>query len=357
MKSVLLVLLSLEVFAFSNLPKGSHYHLNITSSKRGKCLYNRRNLNKEQLNIIYGTNLKTNAKGLTLEEITRHFNCIFLKRNLQRDNKAIKISPDNIFTKLKNENDKLRKIHGKIKYLGLINKSYKYDLIQQNGITTALVKIHFKKGIRFSSRAFSNAKKVIKKKLSSAEKTWNRQSPDNLRFKFKLEKNPNQAHFSVNLLNKLTRGPYDTNWSVKWSKKDITHEIGHMLGLDDEYDNVNYTLFGEANRFLISKKQRERIKEKVQKDNYEKMQESISLIRESSDFDEEEKVEKIIELKEYYKSELQEELEDNLFSKRYNIGLDRSSKCDKRSFMCDQYNGNLYKWHIYTIFKRFYLEK
>jgi M6 family metalloprotease-like protein len=57
-------------------------------------------------------------------------------------------------------------------------------------------------------------------------------------FLFEVVRDRSQAHFSVQVKDE-TRGPYDANWARDWNGKVIAHEVGHMLGLGDEYQTVS----------------------------------------------------------------------------------------------------------------------
>jgi hypothetical protein len=38
------------------------------------------------------------------------------------------------------------------------------------------------------------------------------------------------------------RTPFDVTWGAEWSWHLLAHEIGHMMGLDDEYGQIDKTL-------------------------------------------------------------------------------------------------------------------
>ena len=86
-----------------------------------------------------------------------------------------------------------------------------------------------------------NDKTEFALKLKQAQNVWNtnRVATDfDYAFKFDLVSDESQADFSVNILDS-TRGPYDTNWGREWTGLVLAHEVGHMLGLGDEYQTIS----------------------------------------------------------------------------------------------------------------------
>lgn len=143
-------------------------------------------------------------------------------------------------------------ILGKITYVEFFPKKYNYDVIYSPNSTdiTLKVKVHFKNA---SGQDLEN----FKKKFILAEQIWNsNQVPMDFKYQFQFQvvNSSKEAHFSVLVLDD-TRGPYDTSWNRNWKEKTIAHELGHMLGLGDEYETITsesfclpHSLMCESNR-------------------------------------------------------------------------------------------------------------
>jgi len=128
-----------------------------------------------------------------------------------------------------------RKITGKITYVGFVRLSYNYDLIPDGkGGLIIEVRVHFKNPVGHDLNYFGEH-------LKNASEIWNRhQVPLSFpyQFRFSVEPDSSRAHFSVNIQDS-TRGPYNTNWSRTWQGPTIAHEVGHMMGLADEYKTLS----------------------------------------------------------------------------------------------------------------------
>lgn len=128
------------------------------------------------------------------------------------------------------------KIEGTLGYVNnVIKKRYAYDIIiMPNGERVMNVRIHLKDPV---GEDFNN----FQQKILTAENIWNqaRVSSDfNYSFKFELVTDASTAHYSVNVFDQ-TRGPYDLNWGRNWSAITVSHELGHMLGIGDEYQTLS----------------------------------------------------------------------------------------------------------------------
>lgn len=134
--------------------------------------------------------------------------------------------------------DKASEISGRITYAALFPKEYRYSVTYgEKGEVIIGVRIHLK-GLRQGEGADFAAK------IKEAQGIWNqgRAAMDfAYGFRFDLVEREEDAQFSVQVLDS-TRGPYDQYWSRKWTGRAIAHEIGHMMGLGDEYKTLKGTI-------------------------------------------------------------------------------------------------------------------
>lgn len=138
---------------------------------------------------------------------------------------------------LKNQNIDVfgttKTFNGTMTYVYVFKKKYKYDVVFQNNRYIFNVRIHFNGATPKDYIEFY-------KKIKLAEKEWNNSrllTDFNYEFKFSVELDIKKAHYSVIILDS-TRGPYDTAWGRDWDGAVVAHEIGHMMGLGDEYQTA-----------------------------------------------------------------------------------------------------------------------
>jgi hypothetical protein len=125
-------------------------------------------------------------------------------------------------------------IEGGITYVSIVKKKYSYDVLQTPESLVFNVRIYLKNATAEDRVEFS-------KKVQVAEDMWNEnriETDFNYRFKFDIVSDPSQARYSVFILN-TTRGPYDVFWGRDWTGHTLAHEIGHMMGLGDEYETLS----------------------------------------------------------------------------------------------------------------------
>lgn len=187
------------------------------------------------------------------EDLYRHFfsinsddqckestNCRMLRRHLIRDTKNCEMDPTDVevvSNYVEATAAKPETIKGSIRYLGVAPGKYEYDtFIDENGRLNVETSIYFKNLDDFSDAKISR----LEGRMKAAAARWtdnNRFSANPVIFHLKLAKNRRDAKIKAKLKEGWTRGPYFSRWSLSWGTATIAHEMGHMLGLDDEYSN------------------------------------------------------------------------------------------------------------------------
>lgn len=282
--------------------------LGIPHDGNGTCLHSKKVLTRTDLNRNYARYVNY-TRNVILEniDIEPHWKCNFLNQHIKRDTNRCLVDPADIISGLPIANKSILSVSGKIKYLGFYKKKYRYDIDLSNPAKpVAILKIHFQNTDKDTSMVYQGIKEYMQISLSKAQEVWNESAAGAFGFKFIVVDNANESHFSVRTVSSPSRGPYDTEWSIFWSKTSITHEIGHMLGLDDEYDNARFTV--TMNRLV----------KKLRKD---------PRFKNASD------------------------------AEIHSFANYSTSRCSNNSFMCKSSKGLIQKLHLYQIFKRSHCQK
>lgn len=114
---------------------------------------------------------------------------------------------------------------------------YRYSVGYRGaGLVEIIVRIYFGEGLAREPEHIES----IARKLKEASDLWTKHSPArNVTYRFERTFNERDAHFAPSYAAGWSRKPYFMEWSADWSSRTFAHEIGHMMGLVDEYDWEN----------------------------------------------------------------------------------------------------------------------
>lgn len=183
--------------------------------------------------------------GLEKETILRHFfgQSVDLKakdtKTLARQfrDQTIKAYPDpDAIAAAHITIPKLMQIRGVTTQMGFYPGAYRYDVKNEGGVAVIEVRVQLKDGTPAEHAYIAN-------RVQGAEDIWNASKPKMgfpYKFRFRLVDTQAEALYRVHV-KPNTRGPYFKNWdsTTWWTPRTQAHELGHMMGLADEYEGIS----------------------------------------------------------------------------------------------------------------------
>ena len=166
----------------------------------------------------------------------REWACIALRDNLAYDTMSECEPPvDDVLAPSRGRS---RRIVGEHFYMHVDPREYAYD-ISVGATLDVEVRIQMTGDLARDPRVVAS----MQEKLARAAELWTANAPSGMRFRFRAEtSDAKDPHFAVTLAPGEPRTPYDTTWGADWSWHVLAHEVGHMMGLDDEYPQIRKTL-------------------------------------------------------------------------------------------------------------------
>lgn len=161
--------------------------------------------------------------------------CQQFEKNLRSDSVNCTPSLETTFTN--SVRDDGVQVTGDLLYFSLVRSPYHYD-VYPSARGGQLI------GVRIAvegptPKQLDELRAIVR----LAEGIWNIYAPYGMQFSFQLFDSSQKVdvHFRVRFTTKLSVGPYNEVWSSQWASITVAHEIGHMMGLNDEYDFAGIT--------------------------------------------------------------------------------------------------------------------
>lgn len=221
----------------------------------------------------------TIEKSLSDEDIQQNWVCVFKEQNLRKDSNLTNNNFKDLFPI---SDDKEFKIKGSIRYYGIFPKTYNYNVkldSRRNKIIIGLnLHLYISNGLsksieicnsnnsdllkKYSQRKIDRKRKncqsedgnykyypeanqlfnEVDSKIKLAEDIWNKSAPEGVEFSFKRVNSKENANYSIKLVN-FVSAMYSSFLYYNFREDVYAHEIGHMMGLDEEYAVITSNIF------------------------------------------------------------------------------------------------------------------
>ena len=153
--------------------------------------------------------------------------------------------------KVSSRGGEIFQIRGKQKYYGLIKMKYNYELeINKENLVVIRIRVKFN-----DSKLNNDEKNTFQRYLLEAQTLWNNSLPHGFKFELVQVSDPySKTHYRVKLWKNIVTGLYNKFWFYSLGGESFAHEIGHMLGLNEEYNvfKTNISIFSNKKSYELN---------------------------------------------------------------------------------------------------------